>query len=87
MQSDAPEFTLPLHLCGQQHAIFVSLKIGGVMPTDIFLSIEERRLAREKEAADLGAYLFLIPLIACLVSIALSVEFPAFANVFALTAM
>ncbi len=48
------------------------------MPTDISLSIEERRLARKKEAADLRAYLLLIPLIACLLSIALSMESRAF---------
>jgi hypothetical protein len=49
------------------------------MPTDILLSIEQRRLARKKEAADLTAYLLLIPLIVCLVSIALSVNSHAFA--------
>jgi hypothetical protein len=49
-----------------------------LMPTDVLLSIEERRLARLKEAADLRAYLFLIPLAVCLLSIILSVESHAF---------
>ena len=48
------------------------------MPTDILYSIEQRRLNRKKEAADLRTYLFLIPLIACLVSIFLCIESPAF---------
>jgi hypothetical protein len=48
------------------------------MPTDIFVSLQRRRLARQKEAADLRAYLFLIPLIACLLSIVLCLESRAF---------
>ena len=44
------------------------------MPTDILLSISERRAAERKNAADLRAFLLLIPLIICLLSIALSVE-------------
>ncbi len=48
------------------------------MPTDVLLSIEERRLAKKKEAADLRAYLFLIPLIGCLFSILLSMECQAY---------
>jgi hypothetical protein len=50
------------------------------MPTDVLLSIAERRVARRKEVADLGAYLLLIPLIACLGSIILTLEYPAFAT-------
>jgi hypothetical protein len=51
---------------------------GNSMPTDVLLSIEERRVAKKKEAADLRAYLFLIPVIACLFSILLCVESYAF---------
>jgi hypothetical protein len=48
------------------------------MPTDVILSVEAKRLAGLKEAADLRAYLFLIPLAICLLSIILSVESRAF---------
>jgi hypothetical protein len=48
------------------------------MPTDILLSIEQKRLARKKEAADLRAMLLLVPLIMCLFSIVLAVESHAF---------
>lgn len=55
------------------------------MPTDVALSNYERRLARERELANLIAALLLIPLIACLGSILLSIESPQFAD--ALVAM
>jgi hypothetical protein len=48
------------------------------MPTDVLVALEERRLAKKKEAADLRAFLLLIPMIACLLSIILSVESRAF---------
>jgi hypothetical protein len=49
------------------------------MPTDVWLSIEQRRAAKKKEAADLQASLLLIPLMVGLISILLSVESRAFA--------
>jgi hypothetical protein len=49
------------------------------MPTDILLVFEKRRLANKKKAADLMAYLLLVPTIACLLSIILAVESPAYA--------
>jgi hypothetical protein len=48
------------------------------VPTDVLLSNEERRLARKREAADLRAYLCLIPMIACLACILLCVQSRAF---------
>jgi hypothetical protein len=54
------------------------------MPTEISLAIENRRLAKKKETADLRAYLLLVPIIACLISIILALESPAYAS--ALTA-
>ena len=55
------------------------------MPTDVALSNDKRRLAGEREQANLMAALFLIPLIVCLGSILLSIESPQFAD--ALVAM
>jgi hypothetical protein len=49
------------------------------MPTDILLAIEKTRLARKRESADLRAYLLLAPTIACLFSILLALESPAYA--------
>jgi hypothetical protein len=51
------------------------------MPTDVWQSIERRRTAKKKAAADLLASLFLIPLVVCLLSILLCVESRAFENV------
>jgi hypothetical protein len=48
------------------------------MPMDLLLSIEQRRRRDKKEAADLRAYLVLVPLIACLFSVLLSMESHAF---------
>lgn len=48
------------------------------MPTNISLSVADRRDRDRKNAADLTAFLFLIPLIACLVSITLCFESRAF---------
>ena len=48
------------------------------MPTNISASIDERRAENRRNAADLRAYLFLIPVIACLLSILLSMESRAF---------
>jgi hypothetical protein len=48
------------------------------VPTDVLLSIRERRAAERRTAANLRAILLLIPLIACLISITLSVESRAF---------
>jgi hypothetical protein len=56
------------------------LKWGEIpVPTDVLLSIEERRLRKIKQAADLKACLLLIPQIVCLGSIILGMECPAFA--------
>ncbi len=55
------------------------------MPTDVLVALEKRRRARKKEAADLRAYLILVPTIACLFSIFLALESPAYAS--ALTAI
>lgn len=44
------------------------------MPTEITASIAERLSGQRKDAADLVAFVFLIPLAFCLGSIALSVE-------------
>lgn len=51
---------------------------GDQVPTNISLSIEERRDRDRKNVADLTAFLFLIPLIACLMSVTLSFECHAF---------
>lgn len=48
------------------------------MPTDVLVALRERRAVERRKAADLMAILLLIPLIACLISIALSVESRAF---------
>jgi hypothetical protein len=48
------------------------------VPTNISLSIADRRDRDKKNAADLTAILFLIPIIACLVSISLCFECHAF---------
>ena len=48
------------------------------MPTNVVLSIAERRAAERKSAADLRAYLLLLPLIFCLCSIILCAESRAF---------
>ena len=52
------------------------------MPTEVLLSVTERRDRDRKNAADLRAYLLLIPLIACLFSILLAFESRAFEAVF-----
>lgn len=54
------------------------------MPTDLLALAQQRRLKQRKDAADLQAYVLLIPLIACFCSIALSVQFPTFACVITL---
>ena len=54
------------------------LEITAPMPTDILLSVEQRRIAERKNSADLRVILLLLPLIACLLSIILSVESAAF---------
>ncbi len=48
------------------------------MPTDVLLPFQRRRAEKKREAADLQAILLLIPLIACLVSVLLSVQSLAF---------
>jgi hypothetical protein len=48
------------------------------MPTDILVSVAERRIREKRDAADLIAIVFLIPMIACLLSCALSFECRAF---------
>ena len=48
------------------------------MPTDILFSVAERSAREKKDAADLRAALVLVPVIACLFSIALSIESRAF---------
>jgi hypothetical protein len=63
----------------QKAGLAISLMGELEMPTDILLSIEERRVAKKKEAADLRAYLLLVPLIICLVSILLGTESHAYA--------
>ena len=52
------------------------------MPTDVLLSVQERRARVRKSGSDLHAYLLLVPLIACLFSIILSFESRAFEAVF-----
>jgi hypothetical protein len=44
------------------------------MPTEISSAIAERLLDQRKDAADLVAYLLLIPVALCLGTIALSIE-------------
>ena len=51
------------------------------MPTDVLLSIEQKIAAEKKNAANLFAMLFLVPVIACLGSILLSLNSQAFAAV------
>lgn len=46
------------------------------MPTDLLQASKTRRRAQERETANLVAVLLLLPLIACLVSILLSIELP-----------
>lgn len=46
------------------------------MPTDLLQASKTRRRAQERETANLVAVLLLLPLIACLVSILLSIESP-----------
>jgi hypothetical protein len=46
----------------------------------MLLSLEQRRAIQRKDAADLRAFLLLIPLIACLFSIVLSIESSTFAR-------
>lgn len=48
------------------------------MPTEVLLSVTERRDRDRKNAADLRTCLLLIPLIACLFSIFLAFESRAF---------
>ena len=48
------------------------------MPTDVLVSVSDRRDRDRKNGADLLVILFLVPLIACLFSIALSYESLAF---------
>ena len=48
------------------------------MPTDVLLAIEQRVAVEKREAADLLAILLLVPLVACLFSILLSVQSQAF---------
>ena len=48
------------------------------MPTDIVLSNDKRRSVQERDVANLIAALLLVPLIACLGSILLSIESPQF---------
>lgn len=52
------------------------------MPTDLLASVSDRRDRDRKNAADLLAILVLVPLIACLLSIALSYESVAFETAF-----
>ena len=49
------------------------------MPTDLLLATHQARANRWKDAADLQAYLLLVPLIACICSIMLAVQYPVFA--------
>ena len=51
---------------------------GSSMPTDVCISVSDRRGRDRKNAADRLAILFLLPLIACLFSIALAYESVAF---------
>jgi len=48
------------------------------MPTNISGSVDELRAAKHRNAADLRAYLFLIPIAACLLSILFAMESRAF---------
>jgi len=48
------------------------------MPTDFRASVDEQRAIRRRNAQDLRAYLLLIPIIACLLSILFSMESSAF---------
>lgn len=48
------------------------------MPTDVLLSVAQRRARDKKDAADLKAIVFLVPMIACLLSLSLCVECHAF---------
>jgi len=48
------------------------------MPTDILVSVAERRERQKRNAADLIAMLVVVPLIACLFSITLCFESRAF---------
>ena len=48
------------------------------MPTDVLLSVAERRARKKKDSADLIAIIFLVPAIACLFSCSLSLECRAF---------
>jgi hypothetical protein len=50
----------------------------GFVPTDVLLAFTRRRREKNREAADLQAILLLIPMVACLYSILLSVESLAF---------
>ena len=49
------------------------------MPTNVFISIEQRRAIERRDAADLRAALLLTPLILGLGTIALAIKSPAFA--------
>ena len=51
---------------------------GSSMPTDVCISVSDRRGGDRKNAADRLAILFLLALIACLFSIALAYESVAF---------
>jgi len=55
---------------------------GAPLPTEILLSVSQRRARDQRNAADFLAYLILIPLAACLFSIVLSFEYEAFEAVF-----
>ena len=47
------------------------------MPTDVVRSFADRRARDKKSAADLRAVVLLIPMIVCLLSLSLSLEYPA----------
>lgn len=56
------------------------------MPTDVVLSMAKRRQALDREGANLIAILLLIPMIACLCSILMSVVSPEFSAVVTMAA-
>jgi hypothetical protein len=49
------------------------------MPTDIAISIAQRRITATRAAADLRAIVLLVPLIMAIMTIGLSMKSPAFA--------